>query len=322
VSERVNERVGEQASSRITIASLSDVGMVRSKNEDYCGEFEQQGRELLVVADGMGGHKGGATASRVTVETIGEVFRTSVSEPDELLVDALAAANARVFNMSADAAELRGMGTTVVALLIGPDDRAWVAHVGDSRAYRVRGGQIEQLTEDHSVVAEMQRRGLLTREEAAVHPRRNEILRSVGVESAVRSDVVALDALLPGDTFVLCSDGLSGMVNDKEIADVVQSQPPHEAVKTLVNLANDLGGTDNVTIQVAAVNSERLPAPAPEAEAQDRPPTTATTPQLDVEVNIEVEETDRAGFAQIAGAAAIVSGLLLLAFVAYLMTRG
>jgi protein phosphatase len=300
---------------RITTASISDVGIVRSHNEDYCAEFERNGRTLLVVADGMGGHKGGATASRVAVESIGEVFHDSQSDPSTLLVEALVSANERIFSMSQETDELRGMGTTAVALLLGPGDSAWVGHVGDSRAYRVRDGRIEALTADHSVVAEMERRGLITREEANVHPRRNEILRSVGVEPTVEPEVGAVE-VQPGDTFVLCSDGLSGLVNDEEIADVVNSEPPNEAVKILVNLANDLGGTDNVTIQIVSVTADPLSnAPTP-----PNPVAAISTSDLP-ESDAKSMNTRRLDYSRIVGATAIAAGLVLLGLVLFFVSR-
>lgn len=238
---------------RVRTASLSDVGRVRAGNEDYCGEFENaSGMRLLVVADGMGGHQGGATASRLAVEAIGEVFRAGGDDPEAMLQEAFETANRRVFGVAQERPELRGMGTTGVSLLLGPQGAAWVAHVGDSRAYRVREGKIEPLTADHSVVAEMQRRGLITEEQAAHHPRRNEILRSIGVEPDVRLDLQRVD-LSPGDRFVLCTDGLSGLVSDEEIGAVVGRVSPAEAVRALVDTANARGGVDNVTVLVAAV---------------------------------------------------------------------
>jgi protein phosphatase len=237
----------------IATASLSAVGCVRSQNEDYCSEFQDSaGRRLLVVADGMGGHKGGATASRVAVEAIGEIFEESPGDPEQTLYLAISTANERLHKMAMDNSELRGMGTTAVTLLLDQDREAWVAHVGDSRAYRLREGRIEALTRDHSVVAEMVRKGLLSEEQAAVHPRRNEILRSVGVETTVRPDVRQIE-VKDGDRFLLCSDGLSNLMSEEEIAAVVQREPPSQAARTLVDTANSRGAPDNVTVQIAAV---------------------------------------------------------------------
>jgi serine/threonine protein phosphatase PrpC len=195
-----------------------------------------------VVADGMGGHRAGATASQAAVAAIGEVFSEFVeSPPEEMLRSAIQAANQHVHGMATEDPELRGMGTTAVALLLGQDGFGWVAHVGDSRAYRLRGDRFEALTHDHSVVAELERRGLLTPDEAAVHPRRNEILRSVGIRAEVEVETSEIE-VEPGDLFLLCSDGLSGMLSEIEIAEIAEQNPPEEAARILVGRANEAGG--------------------------------------------------------------------------------
>jgi len=260
-------------SPEITTASLSDVGRVRTRNEDYCEEFSHPaGHRLLVLADGMGGHQAGETASRTAVETIGAVFADFDHDPDAMLRGALEAANERVHQMAVDDPELRGMGTTVVALLLEAEGEAWVAHVGDSRLYRLRANVLEPLTQDHSVVAELERRGLLTPDEAAVHPRRNEILRSIGVQGEVEVDVARLD-LQVGDRFVLCSDGLSGMVDDMEITTILADHIPQLAAQLLIDRANEHGGHDNVTVQIASVGCEddaaSAAAQAPAASADE-----------------------------------------------------
>jgi protein phosphatase len=240
----------------IATASLSDIGLVRGTNQDFCDIFDNpSGSRLLVVADGMGGHRGGATASRIATETIGELFQAASGEPANILFDAITMANERVHRQSIEDPELRGMGTTVVALLFDTDGLVWVAHVGDSRAYRLHAAGMEQITQDHSVVGEMVRRGLITSEEAEVHPRRNEILRSVGVEPQVEIDVAQVLSA-PGDFFILCSDGLTGLVSDHEIAQVVKSEAPVNATKQLVAMANEGGGLDNITVQIAMLPDE------------------------------------------------------------------
>ena len=243
----------------MTSASRTDVGRLRTHNEDDCGEFRSQsGHLLLVVADGMGGHRGGATASRMAVETIGRVFQAEASEaqlpdPEGLLSRAFGEANAAIYQASLDDSSLRGMGTTAVSLLHSAEGGAWVAHVGDSRAYRLRDGELEALTVDHSLVAELQRRGLIDSEEALVHPRRNEILRSIGVVPEVETEVRSVD-IQQGDRFALCSDGLCGVVRDPEIAAVLAVESPDQAVNTLVDRANQYGGPDNITVQVATAD--------------------------------------------------------------------
>lgn len=259
---------------QIESTSLTSIGQVRSTNQDYFGEFMRpNGDRLLVVADGMGGHRGGATASRLATETIGDVFANSTANSPDTLYDAVAAANARVHQTSLEDPELRGMGTTVVTVLFDAEGLVWVAHVGDSRAYRLHDDVMEQITQDHSVVGEMVRRGLITAEEAEAHPRRNEILRSVGVESAVEIDVAQVLSA-PGDFYVLCSDGLSGQVSDAEIADVVQSMAPQPAAKRLVEMANDRGAPDNVTVQIA-----QLPMTDEETLLVETPAQVATPPR-------------------------------------------
>jgi serine/threonine protein phosphatase PrpC len=231
------------------------VGRVRSANEDACDEFEHaSGARLLVVADGMGGHRGGATASQLAVETIGEVFAGSEQPDVAALRQAMMRANDRVHAESTADPALRGMGTTVVALLLAPGGAGCVAHVGDSRAYRLRDRQLEPLTEDHSVVREMVRREIITPEEAALHPRRHEILRSIGIEPNVEPELRSLD-VREGDRYLLCSDGLSNMVEEDEIEEVLGREPPGNAVRTLVRRANASGGADNITIQIAVIES-------------------------------------------------------------------
>jgi protein phosphatase len=238
---------------QIQTVYLSDVGRARSENQDACQEFQSpSGARLLAVADGMGGHQGGATASRLAMETLGEVFEQAPDADGEMLRAALEMANQRVHQAAQGRPELHGMGTTCVALLFGAKGSAWVAHVGDSRAYALRGGRLEQLTADHSTVAELVRLGKITREEAAVHPRRNEILRSIGAEPSVEVDVSPVE-VQAGDQFLLCSDGLSGVLSDQEIGAVILREPPDQAVRRLVDFANERGGPDNVTAMLTAI---------------------------------------------------------------------
>ncbi len=242
----------------VEVASRSDVGRVRSDNEDACDTFvREDGARLLVVADGMGGHRGGGTASQMAVATISERFADDPSnEIEELIRQAILAANSRIFELAQRVPDLQGMGTTVVALLLDSRGRGTVAHVGDSRAYRIRRGQLEALTIDHSVVAEMHRRGLLSQDEAATHPRRNEILRSVGVVSNLEVDIAAVE-VRPGDRFLLCSDGLSGVVGDEEIAAIVAAHSPEVAVDELIAIANERGGPDNISVQILSIPKKR-----------------------------------------------------------------
>jgi protein phosphatase len=237
----------------IEAASYSDVGRVRSVNQDRFAEFDNgRGSRLLVVADGMGGHRGGKTASRLAVEAIGDVFARSEEPLEKMMRTAIETANEQVYRRGSADPNLAGMGTTVVALCLGEGGEAHVAHVGDSRLYLLRGGRLDALTADHSVVAEMQQQGFLSAEEAQVHPRRNELTRSVGVAAAVEVDVARI-AVKPGDRFLLCSDGLCGYVGDVEIREVLEREGPLDAARMLVDHANAKGGHDNVTVQVLAI---------------------------------------------------------------------
>ncbi len=233
---------------KIQRAALTDVGLTRSENQDACAIFSTKAQALIaVVADGMGGHAGGATASRIAIETLHDQLTPTREEIDgESLASAITEANDRIYSKSIDEPELRGMGTTIVALLFHPDGRTWVAHVGDSRAYRLRGDTFEPLTQDHSVVAEMIRTGTLSEEEAEVDPRRNEILRSLGVASDVDVDVSSV-SIRPEDRFLLCSDGLSGPVESIEISTILGLYDPEDATRTLIAKANEAGGPDNIT---------------------------------------------------------------------------
>jgi PPM family protein phosphatase len=251
----------------VEVASLSHVGRVRANNQDSCGEFANgAGWRALVVADGMGGHRGGEVASRIAVDTIGQVLGTSHEGPEQSLRNAFLAANERVLEVANGEPRYAGMGTTGVALLFDAAGDAWVAHVGDSRAYVYRGGKLLPLTADHSYVAELQRRGFLSPAEAAVHPRRNEVLRSIGGEPDLDVEIRQV-AALPGDCFLLCTDGLWGCVPESEMVEALANARPEEAVRILVDLANQHGGPDNVTVQLARFPEDAnvatgIPAPA------------------------------------------------------------
>ncbi len=247
----------------IQAALRTDVGLVRSENQDfgtYTTPNEEQGAHpggrLLVVADGMGGHRGGATASRIAGETVKAQYLGG--EGDDVpttLRDSLQRANARIFHEAQANPDLRGMGTTTSALAI-KEDHAWFAHVGDSRIYRVRQGAIEQMTDDHSLVATMVREGLLTTKEAETHPRRNVLQRSMGVAEDVEVDVKGPFDVQEGDTFILCSDGLHGLVKEDEMAEVAKL-PIDAAADEFVRRALERGAPDNVTVIVArAIRAE------------------------------------------------------------------
>jgi PPM family protein phosphatase len=245
-------------------ASLTDVGQRRSDNEDSHALISRARGSagtatLLVVADGMGGSNAGEVASRLTVDTVVDMF-FGPSEPDPVvaLYRAVERANRAVWQMSQSDLALQGMGTTCTALALVADG-ACFAHVGDSRAYLVRGRRAHQLTRDHSLVAQLVAQHHVTAEAARSDPRRNIVTRSVGIDAEVEIDTGRLEGpLLAGDALLVCSDGLHGQVTEEEIVGAVAAASPEAACRALVGLANARGGPDNITVLIA-----RLAPPAP-----------------------------------------------------------
>lgn len=227
-------------------------GLVRASNQDgWLAETS-----LFGVADGMGGHRGGETASRVALE----VFKNAIGKkkPDTAAIcRAVEAANRRVYEMAQADENLQGMGTTMSMLWLAKD-RAVIAHVGDSRVYRLRDGELTQLTQDHSFVAELVRNHVITPEMAKTHPHRNIITRAVGVDPMVEVDVLE-EELLENDLWLICSDGLHGIVEDEEIRRALTEMELEEAAEHLLAKALEGGGYDNVTfvlISNAEVNAK------------------------------------------------------------------
>ncbi|MEA2588258.1 MAG: family protein phosphatase [Actinomycetota bacterium] len=248
------------ASGTVEWAYVSDPGSSRDNNEDYAGALAPEDSEavpLFVVADGMGGHAAGEFASRLAVETVLASWQSGGSgAAHQRLRSAVRAANVAVFDAGQDA-ERRGMGSTLTALAIAGRE-ALIAHAGDSRAYLVRGGQASQLTADHSRVGEMLRMRLITTEQAARHPARSMLTRSLGTDPMLQIDLTRQPAEV-GDTYVLCSDGLWDLVARGEIATIAAggpgegdtaSRPPSEAAAALVELALKRDAPDNVTAAV------------------------------------------------------------------------
>jgi protein phosphatase len=244
----------------------TDVGLVRSENQDFGActtpDEERQGHpggRLLIVADGMGGHRGGATASRLAAETVkAQYLGAETTDIPTALKDSLSRANSRIFQEAQSNPDLRGMGTTTSVLAVR-EGQGWLAHVGDSRIYRVRDDRIEQLTDDHSLVATMVREGLLTTAEAETHPRRNVLQRSMGVAEDVEIDLRGPIELREGDTFILCSDGLHGVVKEDELREV-SKMSIEAAAEEFLRRALERGAPDNVTVIVARVEATDDPA--------------------------------------------------------------
>lgn len=237
----------------------SDVGRVRAANEDFFAIRPEL--ELYVVADGMGGHGNGEVASRLATMTVCRCFgeatagragsRIGIETRGGALRTALEDANEAILKAVADNTMLTGMGSTAVALTRA-GDRAAVAHVGDSRAYRLRGGKLELLTEDHTWVRQQVALGELTLEEARHHPFRNVVTRALGGELTLRVDLAFHD-VQPGDQFLLCTDGLTGVLGDEEIAQNLGPDRPLEAgCRDMIATANLRGGPDNITVLVVS----------------------------------------------------------------------
>lgn len=248
---------------RVKACGLSDVGLTRAHNEDY---FEIDPRhKLYVVADGMGGHSHGEVAAQIAVNAIRDFIEktadrdttwpfgmdTRLERHSNLLKMAVRIAHENVLRAISRDGSLYGMGTTVVGLLVSGNVAA-VAHVGDSRAYRLRDGRLEQLTQDHTWVNEQVVAGFLSREQARSHPLKNVVTRALGGESDVLVDVREVE-VQPGDLFLLCSDGLTGMLSDADIGERLSSgRSLHEICRSLVTDSNARGGIDNITVVLLA----------------------------------------------------------------------
>jgi serine/threonine protein phosphatase PrpC len=221
---------------------LSDPGRRRRRNEDSYVVSPP----LFAVADGMGGAQAGELASRLAVEAMGG---GSVAHSEEQVISLIREANRRVFARSHEDAAASGMGTTMTAALVGDDGQVAIGHVGDSRAYLLRGGRLEQLTEDHSLVAELVRTGRLSAEEAEDHPQRSVITRALGTDPEVEVDAFTVPAEV-GDLFLICSDGLTTMLGDEEILQTLEGARDdlEHAARKLVQQANRGGGDDNITV--------------------------------------------------------------------------
>ena len=238
----------------------TDVGCSRELNEDAATIIHPDEQELLVskgtlavIADGMGGHSAGEVASRIAVDIVGHSYYQSSKAPQEALVDAVIEANTAIHDAAKQNGGLKGMGTTCTALAL-QNQSAIHAQVGDSRLYLVRGGSAYQLSEDHSLVMQMVKDGVISLEEARSHPDRNVIIRALGRQAKV--EVASWEKPLPvkpDDRFVLCSDGLYGVVEDDEIAKTVASVASTSACDRLVKMANDRGGPDNISVCVLIV---------------------------------------------------------------------
>lgn len=251
--------MSKQASSneQLSFAARSDVGMKRAMNQDAFEAsisqeaWEQKGHRF-VVADGMGAHAAGELASQLAVEEVSKQYDECELPPEEAIVSALQAANSVIHQRGQSDPQLFNMGTTCSSLVILPQG-ALVAHVGDSRVYRCREDKIQQLTFDHSLVWEMRAAGQIRGDDRAAAIPRNVITRCLGPHAEVIVDTEGFFSVRPGDTFLLCSDGLTGRISDKEIGTIIRYLDPDEAVDLLTDLANLRGGSDNITTIITRI---------------------------------------------------------------------
>ena len=226
--------------------SRTHVGNIRPTNQDTI----ILGQNLYGVADGMGGHLAGDIASKMTGELLTQAL-TGLEPRTDTLAQCVENINAQVYDRQKSDETLRGMGTTLTVLWEA-EDAVFIAHIGDSRAYLLRNGELRQVTDDHSVVAEMMREGLLTEEEASRHPYRHMITRAVGTDQLVTADILTFDKQ-PGDRWLICSDGLSGCVPNADLTENLTSFDLPEAADRLLQLALTRGGQDNITLVLTEV---------------------------------------------------------------------
>jgi PPM family protein phosphatase len=251
---------------RIKSAGLTDIGMKRARNEDNLFLYEDE--TLYLVADGMGGHEAGEVASDMAVKTVADYFSRTKDDDDvtwpfkldkarrfdeNRITTGIKLANLRITEAALQNPRQKSMGTTVVGLFFRKDI-VYIAHVGDSRIYRIRDGEIEQMTEDHSLLNDYIKMGKLTPEEIENFPHKNVIVRALGMKETVQVDVRA-EKIRTGDVYLLCSDGLSGMISDDDMLRIVIENPDdlQGACTKMINLANQNGGNDNITAVLTKV---------------------------------------------------------------------
>ena len=277
---------------RITAYAATDVGRHREVNEDSL----YSGTTVFAVADGMGGHVAGEVASKKALEPIealnGVAFDEARAATDALRT-AIEEANRQVVQKAEAEPNLAGMGTTLTAVLIR-DDRMHLAHVGDSRAYLLRGGEaIDQLTTDHTLVEQLVQEGRLSRDEIANHPQRSVITRAIGVEPQVEVDTLPPLVLQPGDQILLCSDGLTGPVSDEQIMDLLLTEPDgQQVVDRLVQAANEGGGPDNITVVLLRVEDDGTQAAVAPGDADEQPTVALGEPPRSIPIRTRPESAN------------------------------
>lgn len=269
-------------SATMKVVILSDLGNIRTNNEDIGMFFriadEQVQREkgyLLIVADGMGGHRAGEVASRLAAETVSEEYfnQTGNGSIEKNLSKAFNAANKKIFSMASSNQQYRGMGTTCTSLIV-KDQQIYFAHAGDSRAYILQNNLITRITEDHTYVQELVNKGEITNEEAESHPKRNILTNAMGTKPDLRIDTGKCSvAFEQNNRLLLCSDGLYDYIKDSELADILSSKPLHEAASFLIQEAKKRGGHDNITVILAEKIANDSDQPIKETKDFDLPST-------------------------------------------------
>ena len=308
------------------IGTATHAGMVRDENQDSIGRFEaQRGNSiwtLLVVCDGMGGHQGGSKASKMAVEHIGAAFLRDTPGQlpmGEILMAGIQGANAEIYAAAEASPDLLGMGTTCILLAVSGSE-AYVAHVGDSRCYRIRPGVIERLTVDHSNVQRLVDAAMISEKEAHDHPEGSVLYRCVGVKSEVQPSVSGPISIKKGDRFLLCSDGLHGYVEENLIGAFALMEAPQAAAEKLLELANRRGGSDNVSVQILYRCGRHTPSHRFRPDAISvKSPVSPDRPQSSVSVHAESFVSKRKGVFALIGA--LVSGVLMSAAIVYGLMR-
>ena len=261
----------EKPADSLRVIHRTDIGLIRKSNQDAV----IVGNGLMGVADGMGGHRGGETASAGARDGMLREAAARTPSPSQL-EEAIREVNLELWEMQLKETDLSGMGTTLTVLW-PEDENMLIGHVGDSRAYLLRDGEMRQITKDHSMVADMVRRGMLTEEQAACHPMRNYITRAVGTESDVQADIEVVPRQ-KGDRWLVCSDGLHGAVDKSRLQELMRLEDPDEAADQMIREALDQGGRDNITLVIAVdeAGGGSTPADAQHGEKTDSAPAGST----------------------------------------------
>lgn len=246
---------------QVSVTCLSDIGLIRQNNEDACKLLKDE--QFYVLADGMGGHQAGEVASRETVERLCALFHErfdacpkNIAKAEEFLKNLIQEVNGAVYRIGRESPDLRGMGTTLCCIFLHPEGLIY-AHVGDSRIYRLRKEKFEPLTHDHSLLQELIELGQLSEQQAEEFLYKNIITRAIGTEPYVEP-TVAHASLEPGDRVLLCTDGLTDLLSEDEIKEVILSHPEEDVVKQLVKKAKQKGGNDNITVILVTINETNL----------------------------------------------------------------